>query len=54
MVQNEVSVLKGSGEHLRWQLYLGGESHADYLAGEEQKIPNTRLGGFWKRRLIMF
>ena len=37
---------KGSGEHLRWQLYLGGESHADYLAGKEQKIPNTRFGGF--------
>ena len=37
---------KASGQKLRWQLHLGAESHADYLAGNERKIPNTRFGGF--------
>jgi len=46
--------LKGSGENLRWQLYLGGESHADYLAGGGQKIPNTRFAGFSAKGILNF
>ena len=35
--------IKGSGEKIRWQLYAGGQSHADYLDGNDEKIPNTRF-----------
>lgn len=34
---------KGAGKRISWQLHLGGQSHADYLDGKDQKIPNTRF-----------
>jgi iron complex outermembrane recepter protein len=37
--------VKGSGEKIRWQLYAGGQSHADYLDGNDEKVPNTRFAG---------
>ncbi len=38
--------LKGSTEKLSWQIHLGGHSHADYLDGKNQRVPNTRFAGF--------
>ena len=35
--------IKGSGKRLRWQLYAGAQSHADYLDGNEERVPNTRF-----------
>lgn len=46
--------LKGAGKNLRWQIYLGGESHADYLAGGGQKIPNTRFAGFSAKGILNY
>ncbi len=37
---------EGAGKNLSWQINVGGESHADYLAGGGDKIPNTRFAGF--------
>jgi iron complex outermembrane receptor protein len=34
---------KGADKKISWQLHLGGQSHADYLDGKDQKIPNTRF-----------
>lgn len=34
---------KGATKKISWQLHLGGQSHADYLDGKDQKIPNTRF-----------
>ena len=42
---NLTAGLKGSGEKWRWQFHLGGQSHADYLDGNEDKVPNTRFAG---------
>lgn len=35
--------LKGTKDVLSWQFHLNGKSHADYLAGGSEKIPNTRF-----------
>ncbi len=37
--------LKGTNSNLSWQLHLGGESHADYLNGDNVRVPNTRYTG---------
>ena len=37
--------IKSSGEKVRWQLYAGGQSHADYLDGNDERVPNTRFAG---------
>jgi iron complex outermembrane receptor protein len=42
---NAIFGVKGSGQSLRWQLYVGGQSHADYLDGEDERVPNTRFAG---------
>ena len=37
--------LKGTNNNLSWQFHLGGESHADYLNGDNARVPNTRYTG---------
>ena len=34
---------KGSTKKINWQLHVGGQSHADYLDGKEERVPNTRF-----------
>ncbi len=34
---------KGANKKVNWQIHVGGQSHADYLDGKDQKIPNTRF-----------
>lgn len=34
---------KGADKRINWQVNVGGQSHADYLDGKDQKIPNTRF-----------
>lgn len=34
---------KGADKRINWQINVGGQSHADYLDGKDQKIPNTRF-----------
>lgn len=46
--------IKGSGEKLRWQLYVGGQSHADYLDGNEDKVPNTRFAEFDAKGILNY
>ncbi len=46
--------LKGAEEKLSWQLHLSGQSHADYLAGGEEKIPNTRFAGISAAGLLSY
>ncbi len=46
--------VKHSGEKISWQLYLGGESHADYLDGNENKIPNTRFAGISAKGIMKY
>jgi iron complex outermembrane receptor protein len=38
--------LKGAGKNYNWIVRFGGETHADYLDGSGQKIPETRFGGY--------
>jgi iron complex outermembrane receptor protein len=40
---NLTAGFKGSGEKWRWQFHLGGQSHADYLDGNDERVPNTRF-----------
>jgi len=46
--------LKGSEEKLSWQVHLNGQSHADYLAGGEQKVPNTRFASFGAAGMLSY
>jgi iron complex outermembrane receptor protein len=34
---------KGANKKINWQVHVGGQSHADYLDGKDQRIPNTRF-----------
>jgi len=34
---------KGANQKINWQLHVGGQSHADYLDGKDNKVPNTRF-----------
>jgi iron complex outermembrane receptor protein len=40
---NLTAGFKGSGEKWRWQFHLGGQSHVDYLDGNDERVPNTRF-----------
>ncbi len=42
---NGILGAKGSGQNWRWQLYLGGQSFADYEDGNEKDVPNSRFAG---------
>jgi len=42
---NGILGAKGSGQNWRWQLYLGGQSFADYEDGNENDVPNSRFAG---------
>ncbi|MCC6866485.1 MAG: TonB-dependent receptor [Ignavibacteria bacterium] len=37
---------KGAGKRYNWLIRFGGETHADYLDGEGNRIPETRFGGY--------
>lgn len=37
---------KGAKNNFNWLLRFGGETHADYLDGNSDKIPETRFGGY--------
>ena len=37
--------LKGSTETYYWKVRLGGDTHADYLDGNDERVPNTRFNG---------
>ena len=45
---------KGSGKNISWQLYAGGQSHADYLEGGGVKIPNSRFAGFSAKGILNY
>lgn len=34
---------KGANKKINWQIHAGGQSHADYLDGKDEKVPNTRF-----------
>ncbi len=34
---------KGANKRINWQVHAGGQSHADYLDGKDEKVPNTRF-----------
>ncbi|MCB0723866.1 MAG: TonB-dependent receptor [Ignavibacteriae bacterium] len=38
--------LKGAEKDFNWLVRFGGETHADYLDGNEDRIPETRFGGY--------
>lgn len=38
--------LKGAQEDFNWLVRFGGETHADYLDGSGDRIPQTRFGGY--------
>ncbi len=38
--------MKGSRKDFNWLVRFGGETHADYLDGNEDRIPQTRFGGY--------
>jgi len=42
---NGILGAKSSGKNWRWQLYLGGQSFADYEDGNEKSISNSRFAG---------
>ncbi len=37
---------KGAGNNYNWLFRFGGETHADYLDGNGDKVPETRFGGY--------
>lgn len=37
---------KGAGKNFNWLFRFGGETHADYLDGGGNRIPETRFGGY--------
>jgi iron complex outermembrane receptor protein len=45
---------RGAGKNLSWQIHVGGQSHADYLAGGGDKIPNTRFAGFTGQGILNY
>jgi iron complex outermembrane recepter protein len=45
---------KRAAKNISWQLHAGGESHADYLDGKEEKIPNTRFAGFSAKGILNY
>jgi iron complex outermembrane receptor protein len=38
--------LKGAQKNYNWLIRFGGETHADYLDGNSDRIPQTRFGGY--------
>jgi iron complex outermembrane receptor protein len=38
--------LKGAEKNFNWLIRFGGETHADYLDGSDNRIPETRFGGY--------
>ncbi|MEO8512620.1 MAG: TonB-dependent receptor [Ignavibacteria bacterium] len=38
--------LKGAQKNYNWLIRFGGETHADYLDGNSDRIPETRFGGY--------
>jgi iron complex outermembrane receptor protein len=38
--------MKGSQKNYNWLIRFGGETHADYLDGARNRIPETRFGGY--------
>src|SRR4030095_3428086 len=37
---------KGAEKNYNWLIRFGGETHADYLDGNSERIPETRFGGY--------
>ncbi len=46
--------LEGTKNNLSWQFHLGGESHADYLNGDNKRVPNTRFTGVTAKGLLNY
>ncbi len=46
--------LEGTHDNLSWQLHLGGESQADYLNGDNNRVPNTRFTGGTAKGLLNY
>lgn len=38
--------MKGAQKNYNWLIRFGGETHADYLDGDRNRIPQTRFGGY--------
>lgn len=38
--------MKGAKKNFNWLIRFGGETHADYLDGNSDRIPQTRFGGY--------
>jgi iron complex outermembrane receptor protein len=38
--------MKGAEKDFNWLIRFGGETHADYLDGNNDRIPQTRFGGY--------
>jgi iron complex outermembrane receptor protein len=38
--------MKGAARNFNWLIRFGGETHADYLDGNGDRIPETRFGGY--------
>ena len=51
---NLTANVKGSGKKLRWQFYLGGQSHADYLDGNDKRVPNTRFAALDAKGILNY
>lgn len=51
---NTSTGLEGTKNNLSWQLHLGGESHADYLNGDNNRVPNTRFTGGTAKGLLNY
>ena len=45
---------KGSGKNISWQVFAGGQSHADYLEGGGIKVPNSRFAGFSAKGVLNY
>lgn len=46
--------MKGAKKNFNWLIRFGGETHADYLDGNEDRIPQTRFGGYTVKSNIGF
>ena len=46
--------LEGTKNNLSWQFHLGGESNADYLNGDNNRVPNTRFTGGTAKGLLNY
>lgn len=46
--------MKGAQKNFNWLIRFGGETHADYLDGNGNRIPQTRFGGYTVKSSLGF